>query len=331
MIEKLYITLAVIYKNRYRELTYKDKSAFYIPLLAYLFAIYKIYIEEFPSFPRLDLVPYFLASFSFSFCIIINNRKDNNLLNLIFTKKYTYFILFLDLLISNTLQLLICIKINRLDILLITLGCITFFTFYKNKVNSPLFKSFIQPLNILLKTQLRRYKFIYILIIICYYLAYQGLIVENKNLFIIAILAIIYILFDAVSKTEKLEYFIFSNYNQRQYILKNEFAFLIDSCIFLIPILILSIIYQPNYNLNLFITLLTIPCLFPLKYIYFNRKIVLAFTSLGILIFNSIILSNDTIDYWLIISIIPLVFILHLIAFRKFTKEKIQDNIELYL
>lgn len=331
MIDKIYLTLATIYKNRFRELTYKDASAFYIPLLAYLFAIYKIYIDEFPSFPQLNLVPYFLVIFSISFCVHINNRKDIGLLNLLFTKKYTYFILFLDLVIANLLQLSICLKINRSDILLTTFGSIIFFTFYKNKVNSPLFKSFIQPLNASLKTQLRRYKFIYIAILICYYLAYQGLIVENKNLFIIAILTLIYILFEAISKTEKLEYFIFSNFNQRQYILRNELAFFIDNCLFLIPILILSIIYQPNYNLTFFIALSTIPCLFPLKYIYYNRKIVLAFTSLGILIFSSIILLSDSIDYWLIASIIPLAFILHLIAFRKFTKEKIQDNIDFYL
>ena len=53
-------------------------------------------------------------------------------------------------------------------------------------------------------------------------------------------------------------------------------------------------------------------------------------SSLIILIFLAAIL-NDEIDWVLLISFIPIAIILHIISFRKFTKEKISSDSEFYL
>ena len=331
MIEKLYITLLTIYKNRIRELTFKDASAFYIPLIVYFLSIYKIYEGTFPSFPQFDFTSYILIAFSFTFCIHINNRKDIDLLKLLFGNKWSYVVIFLDLLLVNLIQLFICIKTNQHIALYTTLASIIFFTFYKNKVNTPLFKSFIHPLSALLKTQLRMYKSIYILIVICYYLAYQGLIESNQNLFIVSLIGLIYILFLTISNPEKLEYFVLSKLNNKIYILKGEFVFLIDYSKFVLPIFVISLFIQPLYSLYIVYSIGLIPCLYPLKYINYNHKIILGFTSFFVSIFLIKILIDYSNNYWLILSPIPLSYILHRIAFRKFTKEQIQNDTEFYL
>ena len=329
MIDKLYFTLLNIYKNRFRELTFKDASAFYIPLIIYFLSIIKIYSGNFPSFPQLNIVPYFLIGFSFYFCVFVNNRKDLELLNLIFGKNWSYFIVFLDLLIINSLQIIICIKTNEFNSLISTFTFIFFFTFYKNITRSPFLKSLLLPLNALLITQLRKYKFIYVLIIITYYLAYQGLAESNLNLFIIINIGLILILFDTISKPDQIEYFVFSRMSNKSYIIKNELAFLTDCFKFLVPILLISLFTQPIYSLYSILTLTVIPCVFPLKYINYNQRIILSISSLIICGFCLYVFMEKS--FWILLSIIPLSYILHLFAFRKFTKERIQSDSEFYL
>lgn len=324
MIKKIFWTLKIIYTNRLRELTFKDSSAFYVPLIIFLFAIYKIFIGEFPSFPMLNLTPYFIILCSFTFSAFINNRKDLNLLKLLFNNNIIFLICSIDLFLVNSLLIIVSIKERDSFSLYSIIGIILLFTFYRSRINTTVFKSFLQPLSVLLKTQLRKNKYVYILLIVLYYLVYQGLIVDNRNLYIIAVVSLISILFDITSKNEKIVYFIFSKYTNKEYIIKNELSFIYDSLKFIIPIIIGTIIFNPVYILDVLISLLVIPSIYPLKYIYFNKKLKLAIST-GFITLLVIFLLIDTYDKYISITILILFnYILHNIAFKLFTKDKLQ-------
>ncbi len=329
MIEKIFWTLKVIYTNRLRELTFKDSSAFYISLIIFLFAIYKIFIGEFSSFPMLNLIPYFIILCSLTFSAYINNRKDINLLKLIFNNTIVFFICIIDLLIVNSLLIIVSVKEKYFYSLYSIIGIILLFTFYRNKTNTTIFKSFLQPLSVLLKTQLRKNKYIYLLIIITYYLVYQGIIVDNRNLYIIALVGIIYILFDITSKNEKIIYFIFSKYTNKEYIIKNELSFIYDALKFISPIIVGTLIINPIYVFDILISLLVIPSIYPLKYIYINKKLQLAISTSLILIFIIFVLIDIYNNYWMLTIFLPISYVLHTISFKVFTKNKVQNFIEL--
>ncbi|MEG0930053.1 hypothetical protein, partial [Algoriella sp.] len=177
----------------------------------------------------------------------------------------------------------------------------------------------------------RRFKINYLVLIGIYYVAYQGLIESNRNLFLGCVLAVIIISFFNVQKTEKLDYFILSKLTNKQYIIRNELDFFMNCLLLISPCLVLSLFFQIDYFLFGLIGLLIIPSLFPLKYILLNYSLPLTMSSsLIILIFLAAIL-NDEIDWILLISFVPISIILHIISFRKFTKEKISNNSEFYL
>ena len=151
-----------------------------------------------------------------------------------------------------------------------------------------------------------------------------------RNDYIGCTIGIIILLLLNSQKTEKLDYFIHSKLSNKQYIIKNETAFL-QNCIFLIfPNLVLALVVQPIFFLYGVMCLLLIPSTFPIKYIFINHLFPIGMISMLVIVyFFSIV--QDQIDWWMLSTIVPISYIVHIIAFKKFTKEKISTNSEFYL
>ena len=329
--DKLIYTLKIIFINRYRQLTYKDQSAFWIPIIGYFILIFKIINGSFPTFPALDLTSYFVMIFVFSSSQFINNRNDHALLKSLFPTKTIYFLFFLEIILVNTFNIIALIVLKNYTFLCYSFIIFLFFTFYFQKDNQPKIKLPFKILDVLTIVNYRRFKINYLVLIGIYYVSYQGLIESNRNLFLGCVLAIIIISFFNVQKTEKLDYFILSKLTNKQYILRNELDFFMNCLLLISPCLVLSLFFQINYFLFGLIGLLIIPSLFPLKYILLNYSLPLTMSSsLIIFIFLAGIL-NDEIDWIILICFVLIAFILHIISFRKFTKEKISSNSEFYL
>lgn len=321
--------LRTIYLNRYRKLTFKDASAFWVILGAYLLLIYKIFNQTFPKFPQLDFTEYVIIYFSFAISNYVNERTDWELLRGFLSKTNVYFVYFIDLILANSLNLITSIYCGYDISSFSIIGLILFFTFYKIQSNKPRIYLPISNLDVLNKIGLRKNRFIYLILIICYYVIYQSLIKENRDLYMIISIVIIYIILEFTNTTEKLEYFLLSKLNTKQYILKNEFEFFKTSLIILIPSYILTIIFKTDYLIYGLLTLSCIPLCFPLKYINIGKRIPIALTQFLVLVLLLSIILNDEIDWILSIPFISI--ILHLISFRKFTKEKIQKEADYYL
>lgn len=328
--DNFFYTLKIIYTNRFRQLTFKDSSAFWLPFLAYFLIIFKLINGSFPSFPTLDIKPYFVLIISLYICLLANQRSDWNLLNSLFDAKKTYFIYFIDLCLLNCINLFISVYFGWLNTFVIIFTVILFFTFYRSKINQPIFKIPFKILDISTILQLRRYKLHYLVFGILYYVAYQGIIEENRNLYIGCILGIIIIMLTHQQKTEKLEYFILSRLSNKKYILKTEFDFMINCFILILPCLLFSI-SKPIWLLYGIICLSLISIVFPIKYIFLNNQITISFTFLLLIFYFVSIMMNTEIDLLMLSAVVPLSIILHLIAFRKFTKEKLIKNSDVYL
>lgn len=328
---KLNHTLQIIYKNRYRKLIHKDASFFWVILVVYFFILIKLVNGTSNIFPMFDFTPYLLGYFIFTTCQYINNRTDWEILYNPFSKRKIYLIYFLDLLISNSVTIAVTIYLKQYNVIYFSTLVILFFTFYKEQKGKIRFKLPFQKINALLITNYRRYKINSIIILLATYLAYQGLTENNKNLFTISFFSIIYINYGLIMKPEKLEYFLFSKLSNKQYILKNELSFIIDCILTTTPCILLTLFIQPSFMLELSICFLFIPLIFPIKYIFINYSVPLAFASIGIIILFLTGIMNDEIDWSIIISIFPVSIFLHVISFRKFTKQIIRNDTEFYL
>mgnify|MGYP003365261980 CR=1 FL=1 len=328
---KLNYTLQIIYKNRYRKLIHKDASFFWVILVVYFFILIKLVNRTSNIFPMFDFTPYLLGCFMFTTCQYINDRTDWEILCNPFNKRKVYFIYLLDLLISNSITIAVSIYLREYNVIYFSGFVILFFTFYSRQKGKIRFKFPFQKIDVLMITNYRRYKINSIIILLATYLAYQGLTENNKNLFTISFFSIIYINYGLIMKTEKLEYFLFSKLSNKQYILKNELSFIIDCLLTTIPCILLTLFIQPSFMLELSICFLFIPLIFPIKYIFINYSLPLAFSSGGIIILFLTGVMNDEIDWSIIISIFPVSIFLHIISFRKFTKQIIRNNTEFYL
>ena len=329
--DKIFYTLKIIYVNRFRQLTHNDSSAFWLPFILYLVIIFKMLNGSFPSFPAFDYKEYILLFFSFIASQFVNIRKDWGLLNGLFHVKKVYFIYFIDLVLVNSLNIIVAIYLGWMISLCLILTMILFFTFFRAKQNQPFLKLPLQRLDVLNIIQLRRFKINYLLFIGAYYISYQGVIENNLNLFLISIIGIFAILFGYVQKTEKLAFFVGSKLSNRNYIIKNEIDFCLNYFIIILPCLLLSIVFNFGYFIYGISCLGIVLITYPIKYIFINQQVPISLLSfLSICFFLTIILS-EKVDWFLYLSIFPLSFIVHLIAFRKFTKERITGDSGFYL
>ena len=154
---------------------------------------------------------------------------------------------------------------------------------------------------------------------------------DNLNLFLVSIIGIFAILFGYVQKTEKLAFFVGSKLSNRNYIIKNEIDFSLNYLIIISPCLILAALLNASYFIYGISCLSVVLITYPIKYIFINKQVQIGLISfLSICFFLTIIL-NEKVDWFLYLSIFPLSFILHMIAFRKFTKEKITADTEFYM
>lgn len=329
--DKIFYTLKIIYINRFRQLTYNDSSAFWLPFILYLVLIFKILNNSLPIFPAFDYKEYILLFFCFTASQYVNLRKDWELLNGLFHTKKVYFIYFTDLLLVNGLNIIVAIYLGWMINLYLIFSLILFFTFFRAKPNQPLLKLPLRRLDVLNIIQLRRFKVNYLLFIGAYYISYQGLIENNLNLYLVSIIGVFAILFGYIQKTEKLAFFVGSKLTNRTYIIKNEIDFSLNYFFIIFPCLLLSIVFNSSYFVYGISCLGIVFITFPIKYIFINQQVPIGLLSfLTICLFLTIIL-RENVDWFLYLSIFPLAFILHIIAFRRFTKEKITAVSEFYL
>lgn len=329
--DKILYTLRVIYINRFRQLTYNDSSAFWLPLILYFIMIFKMLNGSFPNFPAFDYKEYILLFFSFMASQFVNIRKDWGLLNGLFYEKKVYLIYFIDLFLINILNIIVAIYLGWIVSLCIIISLILFFTFFQAKPNQPFLKLPLQRLDVLNIIQLRRFKINYLFFIGAYYISYQGVIENNLNLFLVSIIGIFVILLGYIQKTEKLAIFIGSKWTNKNYILKNEIDFGLNYFLIISPCLLLAIIYNSSYFMYGISCLGIVLITFPIKYIFINQQVPIGLVSMLFVCFFLTIILNEKVDWVLYLSIFPMSFILHLIAFRKFTKEKISSDSEFYL
>jgi len=239
--DKILYTLKIIYINRFRQLTYNDSSKFWIPFILYFVIIFKILNGSFPSFPAFDYKEYLVLFFSFMASQQVNIRKDFGLLKGLFTPRKTYLIYLIDLILVNVFNIIVAIHFGWMISLAVIFAFILFFTFYNGKIGKPMVKNRLRILDVLTIVQLRRFKINYLIFIGAYYISYQGLIENNLNLFLVSIVGILFLLLGNIQKTEKLAYFISSKLSNKQYILKNEIDFSLNSLLFILPCLIMAL------------------------------------------------------------------------------------------
>lgn len=329
--DKILYTLKIIYINRFRQLTYNDSSKFWIPFILYFVIIFKILNGSFPSFPAFDYKEYLVLFFSFMASQQVNIRKDFGLLKGLFNPRKTYLIYLIDLILVNVFNIIVAIHFGWMISLAVIFALILFFTFYNGKIGKPMVKNRLRILDVLTIVQLRRFKINYLIFIGAYYISYQGLIENNLNLFLVSIVGILFLLLGNIQKTEKLAYFISSKLSNKQYILKNEIDFSLNSLLFILPCLIMALFLNPTYFGYGISCLGAIIITFPIKYIFINHQFPIGLLSMLIVCFFLTIILNEKVDWLLYLSIFPISFILHLIAFRKFTKERITGDSGFYL
>lgn len=275
------VLIKYIYLNRYRKLSYKDKSILIIfPIL--LFSIIRTYkmnndIYSFSCF----------TIFLFIQNIYIYKREDLNFLK-INSKSYIFIILIDYLLINSPLIFISYLYQIPSEILLISIPIIfIFFIFSINnislKINNISLNTY--SINPLINSFFRKYPIIYIVIFIIYIISYFAITENNMNLLKISLSLIIYCITYSINIPENLIFLKFSEISIDKYLLKmiNSYISLYLKLVF-IPIFFYIVFYfQLNIIYDIIISTFIITIIYLLKYIINNviMKSIIDFITLG--------------------------------------------------
>lgn len=260
--------LFLIYLNRFRKLTYGDSSPFYFLGIIYILGIWKLlnYDEIYSKI--------LFVLFLFVQNIILLERNDFLLLKKQFGSIKSYLFIISDLVFLNFIVLL-CLLFKGFFMELLTVFALIILMplllFLKKinyhfklpfSVNDPLWVSFI-----------RRKPWMFVILIVTYFVQYQGL--ENKNigLFQIASFGISYFVSQIYTEKEKLVYLKFSKKKIKTHLLETLKSNIINTLYLSIPSVFLQIVYKTYPFEFLLQTIFSTSFIFWIRYLFYMNKI----------------------------------------------------------
>lgn len=318
-IKQLYIILRFININRYRLFSYKDYSKPFVILFFYVLALVNLWKSE--SVYSL----YILFFLLFLQCLYIQNRNDFEFLSKHLNYYNIIIIYFIDLFILN-IPILLIISTKSLELMIYSFIIVLISSFlYKNfsvkKIPLPFLKT--DPIWI---SPFRKNSAIFLVLILLYYITYQGLINYNYNLVIFSIIGILFFILSVINIREEIIFLKLSKLTIEMYLFKITIISLINSFILFIPIIMLLIIMgEINFKIC-FLYLFSAIILVNLKYVFFNKKITQSIVSSFYIFFISY-LFNQNISIIEYIIMIILLFLIHYISVNKL--KTILDNINI--
>jgi hypothetical protein len=261
--------LFLVYLHRFRKLIYRDSSLFYFLCLLYILGVWKLltYNETYSKF--------IFVIFIFIQTIILLERNDFILLKKQLGLIKAYLFIFLDLFYFNLIVLL-CILFkgffNHFILSLVLLALMPLLLFLK-KINYH-FKLPFSTIDPLWINFIRRKPWILLILIIIYFIQYQGL--ENKNigLFQITSFGIGYFVSQIYTEKEKLIYLKFSKKNIKIYLLESLKNNIINTLYISIPCLLLLVIYKISPIEFLFQIIFSTSFIFFIRYLFYRNNII---------------------------------------------------------
>lgn len=302
-IKQLYVILKFININRYRLFSYKDYSKPIVLLFFYVLALKNLWRYE--SIYSL----YILFLLLISQCVYLQNRNDFEF----FKKKLKYpniiIIYFFDLFILNT-PILFLISIKSFEFLIYSIISIFIFSFLHNnysikKIPLPFLKK--DPV---WTTYFRKNPFIFFILIILYYILYEGLVNQNYNLIIFSIIVLLIIILSVLNNREEIIFIKLSKLSIEKYLLKIIKIYLINSLIIFIPIVILLIVYNTLTFQICFLYTFSVIVLVNLKYLFFNKELTHGISSFLYIFLVAYFLNHNIsiIEYILITVLVGLIY-----------------------
>lgn len=252
--------LFLVYLHRFRKLTYGDSSLFYFLALFYILGVWKLctYNEVYSKF--------IFLFFIFIQTLILLDRDDFILLKKQLGAIKSYLFICLDIFCLSFL-ILLCILLKgflpQFIFSLFLIGLMPLLLFLK-KINY-YFKLPFSTIDPLWINFIRRKPWMLLILILIYFIQYQGL--ENKNigLFQIISFGIGYFISQIYTEKEKLIYLKFSKKNIKTYLLESLKSNIINTFYLSIPSVLLLVIYKISPVEFIF------QVIFSTSFIYFTR------------------------------------------------------------
>lgn len=307
MIKTLFNLLYLIYVNRYRKLTYKDESKFYILLFIYGIGFYQLWVKDF------EYKEMFFYILIITQTTNVLQRRDYKLLKKQIGYFYTHILVFIDILIFN-LPLIGYFLYSSIFHLMIIIGGLLFTPLILNipKIKSSHLRLF-RITDPLWSSHIRTKPWEYILLFFSLFLQYQGIINENEGLHLAGLYIIYFLIHQVYSEKESLYFYKFSKISYST-ILLNLFKNNILYYLYLLAPSLLMILfyYSVSYVINVIYFFISALLLFWIRYIFFRNNLL---KSVVVFILMFMLISNRlTSDFP--IHIIILVGVLNLILYR---------------
>jgi hypothetical protein len=308
--------LKYIYLNRFRKLTHSDSGPFYFFGILYLVSIYQIFLLEDQYSLYIVLTFFLLQNISFL------QRDDFVFLRKQIGLNKSIFLVQIDLFLISILILCVSIvKFHYLFLIELFLIIALPYTLLLRKNSNTFIKTFSSK-DPLWLTHIRKKPWELLILLMVYYVQYQGLIAKNIGLFNVALFAILYFMINVFSENEKLIYLKLSNKRLKNHITEILFLNLKNISYVFIPTLLIVPFFDFSLLLNIVLVIMSGSLILMTRYFFFNQQLNKNFIGIVIIIFFASLQSTVKYTYLFL-----LIFILNLLLIS-LIKSRLRKSID---
>lgn len=265
MINNIYNLLRLIYLNRFRRLSYSDKSRFYILLGIFIIAYFQLWIKDWEYKNIIVIILIFSNS------ITLLQRNDY-----IFFRKqlglfYSHTLIFTDILVWNV-PLLVYLLVNNLLLFIASILFFFLLPFILNlrKINVGNLKIFSVK-DPIWNTHIRTRPWEYLILVFSLFLQYQGLKYNNEGLYTFGLYIISLMILQIYRENEKIYFYKFSKRDKKSLLISlfrcNVFNYI---CLFAPSILMLIFFFRMSLVEVILGAIISIIPLFWIRYLFFK-------------------------------------------------------------